>query len=115
MGAAVIEQSGDAATLVGQVRRVPGRVRERILRTAPDLIEYTVASGPFPVHAHLGRVRFEPAEPGTVRVRWACYYTPYFGLGWMVTRLIHSAFGKMLATLKAKTSAEATARESSSE
>ncbi|KAL6073269.1 hypothetical protein QOT17_004927 [Balamuthia mandrillaris] len=100
-GKVVIEEEGDPSTMVGNLRRVGGGVREQILERCTDEVLYKVVSGMMPVKTHLGRVRFTQSERGEeVLVEWRCRFTPYWGLGWAVSWLISTSLTKMLQTLR---------------
>jgi hypothetical protein len=100
LGQPRVEAPGDPATRVGCVRRVALGVRERIVASTATLVEYTVVRG-FPVAAHRGRVEFAAGpQPGTVAVTWTCDFTPWTGLGCVLTAVIRTTFTILLRTLR---------------
>lgn len=92
-------------------RRVTFGIVEKILSTdSPKSITYTIVSGSIPLKTHLGEVTFEEVDGKTV-INWQCTFTPYYGVGWLMTPIIRFSFKSMLSHLNAiieKTAEKAT-------
>eukprot|EP00928_Gymnodinium_smaydae_P093170 TRINITY_DN77208_c0_g1_i1.p1 TRINITY_DN77208_c0_g1~~TRINITY_DN77208_c0_g1_i1.p1 ORF type:complete len:161 (+),score=27.30 TRINITY_DN77208_c0_g1_i1:169-651(+) len=99
---------GDPASGQGCVRVVPGGIHEEILLAKPGVfIEYHVASGPFPVSYHRGRVEFNAdggsnGAPSATLVTWTVDYTPVVCTGPLLSLVIRWSLGTMLRNLAAK-------------
>jgi uncharacterized protein YndB with AHSA1/START domain len=65
----------------------------------PERMTYRIVKGGFPVHNHLGEVRFEPEGEGT-RVTWGCRFESRIpGFGGLLERFITRFFAGALEGL----------------
>ncbi len=97
-----VEKEGDpAANGVGAIRRLNGRVLERLeSMDPPNSFSYTLLSGA-PVKDYLGTVEFKPQDSNT-RLTWHVRFNPKLpGIGWLLKIVIRKVIAKMIAELEA--------------
>lgn len=96
------EQEGDpAANGVGAIRRIDGKIRERLeSMDPPNAYTYTVLSG-VPIKDHLGRVEIKPQD-GKALVNWSVRFNPKLpGTGWLIKNVYQKTLNKMIDELEA--------------
>ena len=97
-----VEKEGDPdANGVGAIRRLNGRVLERLeSMDPPKAFTYTLLSGA-PVKDYLGTAEFQPQNSST-RLTWHVRFTPKLpGIGWLLKIVIRKVIVKMIDELEA--------------
>ncbi len=98
-----IIEKGDPVTRIGQVRRVPGGDKEKIMNTIDGTrVEYQVVQGSLIFKDHWGIVDFVDQSTASEKkcfVKWQVKCRGMFGMGTAVKFMIDVALTRMLAAL----------------